>query len=95
MKKILALAAASMLVSTASFAAERSAILSVPGMFCPSCPFIVQAAIQKVDGVVSVTADAEQRTALVVYDDAVTTLEAITMASTNAGYEATLIEDNS
>ena len=95
MKKILALAAVNIVVATASFAAERSVNLSVPGMFCASCNFIVQAAIQKVDGVVSVTADAEQRTALVIYDDAVTTLDAITLASANAGYEATLIEDNS
>ena len=40
-------------------------------------------------------ADAEQRTALVVFDDAVTTVEAITAASTNAGYEATVVEGNS
>ena len=95
MKTLIALTAANILIATASMAAERTVNLSVPGMFCPSCPFIVQAAIQEVDGVVSVAADAEQRTALVVYDDAVTTLEAITTASTNAGYEATLIEGNS
>ena len=95
MKKVISLAATFILVATAPFAAERSVTLSVPGMFCASCNFIVQAAIQRVEGVVSVAADAEQRTALVVFDDAVTTVEAITAASTNAGYEATVVEGNS
>ncbi|MCI2400976.1 cation transporter [Aliiroseovarius subalbicans] len=95
MKRLLKLTAAYAILATAAFAEERSVNLSVPGMFCASCPFVVQAAIQEVDGVVSVFADAEQRTALVIYDDAVASLEAIIAASTNAGYEATVFDGNS
>ena len=95
MKRLLALMATYAIIATATFAEERSVNLSVPGMFCASCPFVVQAAIQEVDGVISVVADAEERTALVVYDDAVASLEAITAASTNAGYEATVIDGKS
>lgn len=70
-------------------AAEQSLRLSVPGMYCASCPFIVEAAISKVDGVVSVQADAVTKEALVVYDDAVTSVDDITFASASAGYDAT------
>lgn len=70
-------------------AAEQSLRLSVPGMYCASCPFIVEAAISKVDGVVSVQADADTKEALVVYDDAVTSVDDITFASASAGYDAT------
>ncbi len=94
MKRLLALTATYAIIATATFAEERSVNLSVPGMFCASCPFVVQAAIQKVDGVISVATDVEERTALVVYDDALASPEAIATASTNAGYEATIIEGN-
>ena len=74
---------------------EQTVSFSVPGMFCVSCPFVVQAAMGSVEGVLSVIADADKRTALVVFDDAVTGAEAIGAASTNAGYEAIVIEADS
>ena len=80
-----------LLAASSGFAEERSVNFSVPGMFCASCPFVVQAAIGKVEGVLSVTTDVDERTALVLFDDAVATIEAIIAASTNAGYEATVI----
>ena len=94
MKRLLALTATFAIIASATFAEERSVNLSVPGMFCASCPFVVQAAIQKVDGVISVATDVDERTALVVYDNALASPEAIAAASTNAGYEATIIEGN-
>ena len=78
-----------------ALAEERIVNFSVPGMFCASCPYVVQAAMGSVDGVLSVTADAEKRTALAVFDDAVTGVEAIGAASTNAGYEAIVIVTDS
>lgn len=86
--KSLTLSVALATLSLPAFAAEQTVTLSVPSMFCASCPFIVQSAISGVDGVQSVETSLETRTATVVYDDAVTTLDAITQASTNAGYEA-------
>lgn len=77
--------------ASSALAGERGVNLSVPGMFCASCPYVVQAAIGEVDGVLSVTTDANDRTAFVLYDDAVVTIEEITEASANAGYEATVI----
>lgn len=75
-----------------ALAAERSIQLSVPGMFCASCPYVVEAAIGAVPGVLSVTTDADAKTASVRFDDAKASVEQITSASTNAGYEATVID---
>ena len=76
-------------------AEEQTVNFLVPDMFCASCPYVVEAAMGSVDGVLAVTADADQRTALVVFDDAITTVEAISAASTNAGYEPTVIDAES
>ena len=78
-----------------ALAAEQTVTFSVPGMYCASCPFIVEAAMGGVDGVVSVTADADTRTALVVFDDAITSVEDIEFASASAGYEAELASTDS
>jgi len=73
------------------FAAEQTVTFSVPGMTCASCPFIVESAMSGVEGVIQVSADADTRTALVVFDDAITSTEDIAFASTSAGYEAELV----
>lgn len=77
------------------FAAEQTVTLSVPGMYCASCPFIVESAIGDVEGVISVTADSSTRTAQVVFDDAIASVEAIESASTSAGYKAELVSEDS
>ncbi len=82
-------------VSAPAFAAEQTVTLSVPGMTCASCPFIVQAAISGVDGVQSVETSLETLTAVVVFDDAVATVDDITFATLSAGYESSLIESGS
>jgi mercuric ion binding protein len=76
-----------------AFAAERLAEFSVPGMNCASCPFIVEAAMGKVEGVLEVKTDIEARTASVRFDDALTTAAIIAKASADAGYAATLSEE--
>lgn len=76
-------------------AGERTIEFAVPGMYCASCPYIVEAAIGDVEGVLSVQADASQRTATVVYDDDVASVAAIQQASEAAGYKATPIEEQS
>lgn len=77
------------------FADEQTVTFSVPGMYCASCPFIVEAAMGGIDGVISVTADTDTRTALVVFDDAIASTADIAFASTSAGYEAELVPDES
>ena len=93
--KLRALALLGTLLASPLMAAEQTVTFSVPGMYCASCPFIVEAAMGDVDGVISVTADSENRTALVVYDDEITTFEEIADASAFSGYEAFLVEAES
>ncbi len=84
-----------LLVGAPLFAAEQTVKFAVPGMYCASCPFIVESAMGSVDGVISVAADSDTRTALVVFDDEIATVDDIAAASASAGYEATVTEGES
>ena len=89
-----ALFVATLLTAPFAFAAEQIATLSVPGMNCASCPYIIKSAISEVDGVKEVSATFETRTATVVFDDAVTSVEAIQQATADVGYPSSVIELN-
>lgn len=71
-------------------ATERTASFSVENMTCEACPITVRKAMERVEGVKSVQVDFDTKTATVVFDPSVTTVEAIAAASTNVGYPATL-----
>jgi mercuric ion binding protein len=91
-KKLSMTLLAATLFAAPTFAAEQTVTLDVPGMTCASCPYIVQSAISGVDGVISVVADSDTRTAVVVYEDTATTVDEIAQASTDAGYDAALAD---
>lgn len=93
--KFSALALIGLIATAPALADEQTVTFSVPGMFCASCPYIVEAAMGGVKGVHSVLANSETRTALVVFDDDVTSVELIGVASENAGYEVELIDAKS
>jgi mercuric ion binding protein len=67
---------------------EQTATFDVPGMTCALCPVTVRKAMEGVEGVKTVEVDFDARTATVVFDPSVTTVEAIAAASANAGYPA-------
>ena len=94
MKKLLTpiLFATFMLVPSITMAAEQTVKLSIPSMTCASCPYIVKAAVTKVEGVKSVEATLEELSAIVVFDDTLTSLEEIQQATADVGYPSTLIE---
>lgn len=77
------------LLSTSALAATQTVTLSVPGMNCAACPFTVKAALKKVDGVSQVNVSYEDREAVVTFDDTQISVEALTQATTNAGYPST------
>ncbi|WP_157018063.1 heavy-metal-associated domain-containing protein [Mesorhizobium xinjiangense] len=82
-------APAPVLVSSAQAAeTERAATFDVPGMTCALCPVTVRKAMEGVEGVRQVEVDFDARTATVVFDPSMTTIETIAAASTNAGYPA-------
>ena len=97
MTKIIAsvLLASSLLVSTGLMAAEKKVKLSVPGMTCASCPYIVKGAINMLDGIKSVEATMEDLSATVTFDDEVTNLAEIREATANVGYPSTLFKAGS
>lgn len=94
MKKRLttALFTASVLFSYPALAADKTIKLSVPGMTCASCPYIVEGAINMIDGIKSVETSLDDRSATVTYDDAITDVAEITEATNQAGYPSTLLD---
>ena len=90
MKKLIILAALFTLGTGAAQAAERSVKLAVDKMYCDACPLTVSKAMQGVKGVKSAKVDYKTKSAVVVFDDGATTVDAIAAASTNAGYPARL-----
>jgi periplasmic mercuric ion binding protein len=77
---------ASLLVSSAAFAAEKTITLAVQHMTCAACPGTVKASLQAVPGVSNVVVSLEDKTAVVTYDDSKAQLDALVKATTNAGY---------
>lgn len=76
------------LVSTTALAGEQTVTLAVDNMYCSACPYIVKQSLARVDGVEEVTVSFEKKTATVTFDDAKTTLAALTAATGQAGYPA-------
>ncbi len=95
MKKLSALVLATTVIASPLWAAIQTVNLSVPGMYCASCPFIVQGAIQELPGIQSIETDLDTRTAVVVFDDTLTSIDDITFATLSVGYESTVIEGGS
>ena len=91
----LATLALTFFISGASFAAEKTVKLSVPGMSCPSCPYMVKDAVSMVDGVKTVKATMADRSATVTFDDAVTSVKEIQQATADIGYPSTLFKAGS
>ena len=76
-------------MSFMAMATVQTVTLDVPGMNCSSCPITVKA-LSKVNGVQGVKTSLEKREALVTFDDKLTSAEKLSLASTNAGYPATV-----
>ena len=87
MKTLAALAISlGLLASSSAIAAERTVTLAVQNMFCAACPYTVRSSLKAVPGVSHVTVSLQDKTAVVTYDDARTSVKALTAATTNAGY---------
>ena len=78
--------AAMVLASAVAAAAERTVTLAVDNMYCEACPYVVKESLARVPGVETVVVSYEQKSATVTYDDRKTTVDALTSATTQAGY---------
>jgi len=83
----------SLFMSGALFADEQSVVLSVPGMKCPACPITVMVAIKRVKGVKSVNVSLENKRAEVSYDDQLTNISKLQVATKNVGFPSQVIND--
>jgi copper ion binding protein len=64
------------------------ATIPVEGMTCTSCNVAVETAVSKLDGIHSVKADFESKSAVVIYDKQKVSLEEVTNAINTLGYKA-------
>jgi len=90
-----AIALMSLFMSASLVADEQSVVLSVPGMKCPACPITVMVAIKRVKGVKSVNVSLENKQAEVSYNDQLTDISKLQVATKNVGFPSQVINDNS
>lgn len=83
------------LFSTILLAEPQTVTLDVPSMYCATCPYTVQLALERVEGVIEANAVLEDKLAIVTFDNDITTIDALTEATNNAGYFSSLkVEDS-
>lgn len=90
MKKLIPVLALSAALSAPAWATTQTVTLSVPGMTCAACPITIKKALNKVEGVEKIEVNIEKKEALITFDDAKTTVEALLEATKNAGYPSTV-----
>lgn len=90
MKRLSALLALVTAFTAPAWAATSTVTLAVPGMTCAACPITVKMAIAKVKGVQKVKVNYEERTAVVTFDDAKTSIPQLTKATEDAGYPSSV-----
>jgi len=89
MKKVLALLLSAFIAAiplSAAAGATQTVTLEVKNMSCAACPITVKKALMRVPGVESAKVDFEGATAVVTFDPDKTSVEALTKATTNAGF---------
>ena len=88
MKRLIA--ALALIISTPVWAAPQTVTLAVPSMHCEMCPVTVKHALSGVPGVSKVDVSLEKKDAVVTFDDTRTNVQALTKATTDAGYPSSV-----
>lgn len=71
---------------------ETTTTLAIENMTCAACPITVRKSMQTVDGVKTVSIDIDTKIATITFDPGATTANEIAKASTDVGFPAILIE---
>lgn len=71
--------------------ASNEVKVSIPNMVCMSCEMRIEEAVFQVTGVSGIEFDGEAKTAMIRFDDSLTTLDQILAACEDAGYPATVL----
>ncbi len=90
MKLLLTVLVLSTALSVPTWAATTTVTLLLPGMTCATCPITVKKALNKVEGVENIEVTLVKKEAVVTFDDAKTTVEALLETTKNAGYPSTV-----
>lgn len=90
MKSFAFFLAASLSSAAALAAGAKTATLDVTNMDCAVCPITVRKALEKVPGVDTAKVDFKTKRAVVAFDPAKTTPEALTKATANAGFPSSV-----
>lgn len=89
MRKLFSLVALVSAFASPVWAGTQTVNLAVSGMTCAACPFTVKQALKKVPGVSKADVSFEKKLAVVTFDDAKTNVQALTKATSDAGYPST------
>ena len=91
MNKSLAPLLAALVSTSAAFAAGPETVtLAVTNMDCAACPITVRKALEKVPGVESAKVDFKTKRAVVSFNPAKATPEALTKATADAGFPSSV-----
>jgi len=89
--KSISLLIAALLASAVAMAADsRTVTLDVTKMDCAVCPITVRKALEKVPGVDTAKVDFKTKRAVVAFDPAKTSPEALTRATADAGFPSSV-----
>lgn len=89
--KSISLLIAALLASAGAMAADsRTVTLDVTKMDCAVCPITVRKALEKVPGVDTAKVDFKTRRAVVAFDPAKTSPDALTRATADAGFPSSV-----
>lgn len=87
---LVAIATVTRTADTPATAATKTVTLSIPGMFCETCPITVKTVLNRVEGVAKVDVSLERKEAVVAFDESKIKVEALLEATKNAGYPSTV-----
>ncbi len=87
----LAVAMYTMLVlgAGAASAEPREIVLAVANMSCPACPYIIERSLKELDGVREVDVSYEAKSARVIYEDSMVSVEDLQAATAALGFPST------
>ena len=93
MKRTLTALSAVFLTAPVVVAGEsRTVTLEVANMYCAACPITVRKVLERVPGVGSANVDPKTRPATVVFEATKTSPQALTKATTDAGFPSTVAQ---
>ena len=82
-----------LLLSTATYAGQNLVSLKVEKMDCPSCPFMIKRALERLDGVESASVSIESKLAVIKYDDEIATTQDFIETTTELGFPSNEVKD--